>query len=634
MSLRLPRLPLARLAACALLTFAACQGTAPRVAPTPPPSPVAARPAPVAARVLLLSLDGAAGDVLHHLYAEGKLDAGGFARFFREGQVAEAIVPVNPTLTSSNHISLATGYPASATGIVSNRFHWPGTPCCTVVSGFDASIATETLWEAARRQGKRVGCVTWPGVDGKDDRRRADWGMIYAQPDRPSALVNLGRRDWAPAEIPRGTAFAPSYAPVLVAHVKLPGSRPQGDEGLDLFALDRADDGVVRYDRLLVRAPGTPEQTLATGQWLHLLSPAPAAAPGAPEGTPAGLWIKVLAIDPGLASVRLYFGSANHTRAYPEGFAAALTAAGLAWPGAPDDRRLQASWQGQQGIDLDTFVEQAERFAGFFGGSLRVAAARPDWDLLLGYSPVIDEAGHTLSLVDPRQPGFSPELAQACARGRLRVWQAVDRELARLLSEVDLATTRVLVVSDHGMAPVHTLLYPNVLLLGKGYLAVDEQGTVLPQKTTVVAVSDGGLSHLYLGPRAGADPARQEKLLADLRALFEGFTVDGVHPFARVLTRREAAAVGLDHPNSGDLILFANEGYLFDDGADRRIARAVAPTQVYGTHGYLNTNADMHGIYMVLGAGVLPGTSSAVPSTEVAGRVAEWLGIEKPRPLP
>jgi hypothetical protein len=593
-----------------------------------------------------VSLDGASGETLRRLYSEGQLEAGGFVRFFREGQVAESIVPVNPTLTATNHISLATGYPASATGIVSNRFHPPGAPWGTVVSGFDAPIGTETLWEAARRQGKRVGCVTWPGVDGRDDRRRADWGLLYTQPERPSALVTFGRKDWVPAEIPRGIPFPASYAPVLTARVDLPGGRP--GEGLDLFALDTADDGAIRYDHLLVRSrPARPEtsgtsgipetsteESLTAGQWHRVLGVLAKGPAGGPGGAPGALWMKILKIDPGLASVRLYFGNLTRTRAYPEDFAAALAERGLVWPGAPDEKRLQAAFAGQTGIDLDTWSEQAERFVEFFGGSLRVAAARQDWDLLLGYIPVIDEAGHTLSLLDPRQPGFSPERSETFAQARLRAWQTVDRELGRLLSEVDLATTRVVVVSDHGMAPVHTQLDPNLLLLAKGYLAADAQGRILPAKSAALAVSDGGISHLYLGPRAGSDPQKREQLVADLRTLFSGWTVDGVHPLARVLTRREAGEVGLDHPNSGDLVLFAEEGYAFEGSGDVRERRAAIPATVYGMHGYLNSNPNMHGIFMVVGEGVPPGTSSAVAATEVAGRVASWLGIEKPRPLP
>ena len=124
--------------------------------------------------MVLLSLDGAGTEVLHQLYREGALPAGGFARFFQDGEVADRLIPVDPALTATNHISLATGYAAGRTGIVGNNFHVAGTPWLDTVSGFAAPIGTETLWEAARRQGKRVGVLTWPGADDKGPRRRGD----------------------------------------------------------------------------------------------------------------------------------------------------------------------------------------------------------------------------------------------------------------------------------------------------------------------------------------------------------------------------------------------------------------------------------------------------------------------------
>ena len=147
-------------------------------------------------KVVLLSLDGADAGRLHRLYREGKLAAGGFSRFFREGQVADRLMPVDPTLTSTNHISLATGYPADRTGIVSNLFHPAGSPFLETVSGFAASIGTETLWEAARRQGKRVGVDSWPGADGTRPRRRADWGMAYTKSRPPADLVTVESGLW------------------------------------------------------------------------------------------------------------------------------------------------------------------------------------------------------------------------------------------------------------------------------------------------------------------------------------------------------------------------------------------------------------------------------------------------------
>ena len=53
-----------------------------------------------------------------------------------------------------------------------------------------------------------------------------------------------------------------------------------------------------------------------------------------------------------------------------------------------------------------------------------------------------------------------------------------------------------------------------------------------------------------------------------------------------------------------------------------------------GAHGYLNSHPDMHGIYLALGAGIGRGNAGMVQNPEVAGRVAGWLGIEKPRPAP
>lgn len=605
-----------------LAVFAAsCRSVAPVVPTSPlPPSPASPR------RVVLLSLDGAGTETLHQLYREGQLSAGGFARFFREGQVADRLVPVDPTLTATNHISLATGYPAGRTGIVGNSFHPAGSPFSETVSGFAAPIGTETLWEAARRQGKRVGVTTWPGADDTGPRRRADWGMVYVNDaDRRSDLVTVDRGLWEPADEIAKARGIESRSPVRGLLVRVGSGKP-GAQTFDLLAVDRTDDGKVDYDGLVILPPGggsgAAPTPLAPGHWAEL--PCQIATGAATRS--AVCPVKLLDLAPDLGNTRLYFGGVYPLKAYPDDFAAALAGQGLVWPGAPDDRQLSNTWQGRPGIDLDTWVEQSERFTRFFGDSLIAAARRPDWDLLMGYVPVIDEAGHQLLLTDPRQPGFSPERRDALAAARRRVWQAVDRELARVLAALDLRTTVVAVVSDHGMTPAHTLVDANGLLREKGLLAVDPKGgDILVTGTSVFAVGSGGVAHLYVVPG-------HEDLLPRLRDLFTGWTVGGERPVERVLTRQEAAGIGLDSPSSGDLILFFREGYAA--GNNLREGKISGPPNVLGVHGYLNTHPDMQGIYMVLGAGIHPGNAGAVQNTEVAGRVAGWMGIEKPRPSP
>ncbi|HKV07519.1 MAG TPA: alkaline phosphatase family protein [Thermoanaerobaculia bacterium] len=592
-------------------------------APPPPPEPASPPPAGPS-RVVLLSLDGAGADELHRLYNEGLLQPGGFAAFFEQGQVAERLIPVNPTLTAVNHISLATGYTASETGIVSNTFHPAGEAPLKTASGFAAPIGTETLWEAARRQGKRVGVTTWPGADDTGPRRRADWGMIYVNDaDRPARLLEVARQDWEPW---RGENRVESRSPVLATGVQIGEAHGPG-QNFELLAVDRKAN-VPGYDGVVVlprpeEDSGRLPVVLDPGEW----------------GTVRCSWIgleseprqdrcrvKVLSLAPDLSSARVYFGALYPLQAYPEDFAASLEAQGLSWPGPPDDRRLADTWSGKPGLDLDTWTEQGVRFAVFFGESLRIAAERSDWDLIMGYVPVIDEAGHQLLLADPRQPGYTPERVEQFAHARLRVWQAVDRQLARLLDILDLRNTTLIVVSDHGMEPVHTSVNPNVLLRERGLLAMDAEGKIVPEGTAVYAVSSGEVSHIY------AMPGR-EAALSELRKLFQDWTLSGDKPVERVFTRKEAAEIGLEHPNTGDLVLFAAPGYTFGGGGLKE-GKAALPTPALGMHGGLNTHPSLHGIYMAIGAGIEPGDAGTVRTIDVAGRVAERMGIEKPRPRP
>src|ERR1700728_3632003 len=63
-------------------------------APKPKVTPTVGK---LARRVLLVSLDGASAETLQQLWRDDELDEGGFARFFREGLVADSLIPVEPT---------------------------------------------------------------------------------------------------------------------------------------------------------------------------------------------------------------------------------------------------------------------------------------------------------------------------------------------------------------------------------------------------------------------------------------------------------------------------------------------------------------------------------------------------------
>ncbi len=108
--------------------------------------------------VIVLSWDGT-----RHDYPE-RAQTRGLARMQREGARAERLVPVFPSSTFPNHVSLATGTYVDRHGIIDNRF--TDREGRTFDYANDASwIEAEPLWVAAERQGVRAAIFFWVGSE-------------------------------------------------------------------------------------------------------------------------------------------------------------------------------------------------------------------------------------------------------------------------------------------------------------------------------------------------------------------------------------------------------------------------------------------------------------------------------------
>ena len=90
---------------------------------------------------ILISFDGAQAQVIEKLLKSGKLPAnGGFAKLISEGTQAQGMTAVLPTVTATNHITLATGAYPERTNIPANTFHLTDTPLTATTSGFGTEI--------------------------------------------------------------------------------------------------------------------------------------------------------------------------------------------------------------------------------------------------------------------------------------------------------------------------------------------------------------------------------------------------------------------------------------------------------------------------------------------------------------
>lgn len=467
-------------------TPAATKSTPPRVEPSQPRFAATA----TAQRVVLLSYDGLGADMLAQ---QRNLSA--FERLAREGMSAR-VLNVNPTLTAPTHVSILTGADPQRHGVVSNRFHFRGTPADEVARGMGTDPDVESIIEAARRQGKRVGSVSFPTIDNRSPRRTADFGLAWGWPTVPSRLIELTRadfkREWVPPTWSQRPQRRTSFSPVMRARFEWNVPRVTRTD-VDVVAYDTTDDRRENYDTYFVEVG---EREISANDWFPVT-----------QRTTSGLhgsWSKVLRTTTTL-DVTIYQGPIHRNEAWPESFRQMLDDDAGFWPGAPEE---------DLEVGAELFTEQMVRLADFYTRVQTLTIERMPFDLLLAYHGEIDEAAHQY-LGTPDSDGVVGA-----------AFIAADRALTAISEALDPADALV-VTGDHGLVPVRREVLINHLLAERGFA---------PRWR---AYSSGAHAHLYR--LSGND---------DSDALVTMLTSTGL--FEHV--EKKSAAM---HRNAGDVVAYA-----------------------------------------------------------------------------
>jgi len=212
-------------------------------------------------------------------------------------------------------------------------------------------------------------------------------------------------------------------------------------------------------------------------------------------------------------------------------------------------------------------------------------AERPQ--LITSWFPGTDRAGHRFG------PG-SPQARTALRRQ--------DRALADLLAGLDergaFATTTLLVVSDHGMLPVHDY--------------VDLNAALREAEIHAFALGGGGIASVLFEAAGTGQPAA----LAGLAALAGDLGLAAHPPNALPF------GVSTANPRFGDAIVLAPVGTAISTGS-------LPP--MLGAHGYLPDLPEMGAVLIAAGVGIAPGGRlGEVRSIDVAPTLLTWLGIPPP----
>ncbi len=203
--------------------------------------------------------------------------------------------------------------------------------------------------------------------------------------------------------------------------------------------------------------------------------------------------------------------------------------------------------------------------------------------------------------------------------------ELADRLLGDLIDAVDRSglrdKTTIVVATDHGFKKVTKFIQPNVALKKAG-LARGLGPTI--SSCDAYVMTQGGMAFAYV-----TNPARRAELLPQLKEMFT--TVEGI---AEVIDGEDGHRLGMPKPDEnagmGDLILYAADGYAFRKevtGED-----VVVPAVNYaGTHGYLNSDPELDGIFIANGPDIKPGTVvERVSNLDVAPTLAKIMGVTLP----
>ena len=543
-----------------LLVSCTTQPALPPVSTVPPPLQFA--PTAQAKRVVLLSFDGLGADALAR---QQELPA--FERIAREGMSAR-VINVDPTLTGPSHVSILTGVEPQRHGIVSNRFHLAGQPAESVAYGMEIDPDVELLVEAARRQGKRVGAVSFPTIDNGSARRTADFGLAWSYPLTQGRMVELTRvdfkREWVPPTWTNRPQKRQSFSPIMRA--RLEWALPHVVRAdVDLIAYDTTDDAHENYDSFLIEV-GEREVIPDARGWF-------AVSRETAEGL-HGSWSKIVRASPSL-DVTIYWGPIGRNMAWPDSFRSMLDTEVGFWP-CPPEEVLE--------VDPEIFIEQLERLASFYTRVQTLTIARMPFDLLLAYQPQIDEASHAY-------------LGAAGGERVLRAaWVASDRGLAALGDALQ-PDDALIVTADHGLIPLDREVRVNTLL--------HEHGLGSRWRAYV----SGAHAHLY----RFSEPD-------DADAVVNLLTASG--HFERV-TKNTAGM----HHHCGDVVAWALPNVAVESD---HITPSVVTAKPRGHHGALNTHRELHPPLFAIGAGITPGSVGEVRQTRIARFVSSLLGIAPP----
>nr|WP_239587072.1 alkaline phosphatase family protein [Bacillus ectoiniformans] len=615
--------------------------------------------APDKETTIILSFDGMRHDLTQQYIKDGMLPH--FKKIQKNGVVAKNVTTVNPSLTAASHASIATGAKPEKTGFVSNEFHYPDTKLTETQDAFLANIDVPPLWREVRNQGKTTATIGFPGSNPKG-KKEADYAIYYGQTWSESKLENL---KFKKAE--NWTNTPESYSPAKSAELSIKVQKGK-NEKLHLLALDATDNNKTDYTHFYL----SEDQTIDESDVSFQANDWAAKDLKVKKGQSAGFWFKLKGVKPDLSSAKLYRTAiTSGVIEGPGNFSEEIKNKFGFFPDQDDTPAFKKGW-----ITRKEYEEISGRFVDWMNDVSLYVKDQYQPDLLMFYNPQIDHEEHEFLLTDPRQPGHKEGKSKEYMSYVKWAYKKADETTGQTLKAMD-SNDRLMIVSDHGMEPVHSSISPNYELKKAGLLVLDKEGKVDISKSKAYAVSSGSMAHVYINKKGREKGGivtekeyeqvqeeivevftkiKDERKLSSRKKLLNlhydtfktdldtnGWSMDSVkellassyavvtdkkeNPYEQILKSDSKKLKNSNHTNTGDVVLSAAEGYIVDN----HVGSPIRPSVALGSHGGNPERKTLQPVFFAYGDQIeKKKIKRDISVLDIAPTAYKWMELETP----
>lgn len=632
-------------------------------------------------KILFLGLDAAMPDLIKKFVAEGSMP--NTAKLMEQG-VFSRLETVFPPLTAAAWTAIVSGAGAGTNGVPSLMVKHAGEELDHWHTSFDRNeVLCETLWDVAKRMGKKTALINWPvtfpmGAISVEDGCQLAGSLnppfryffmplwdVASSACFSNQLLRCnqipGRAVKVEAKPAQGWTNLPkSEKEPLEFEITVPPTYVEGYKMQVLIYASTAEG----YDRMLVSESKDAAQAVTDitmgdyGPWITKVF-------DARDYRRAGRFrFQILQLSKDGKDFKLYQSSINMADPYsvPASLSKEVEAVAGTYMEVDDPWAFMDGW-----MSPELYLDQLQMHADWWGKATKYVLDHQQWDMAFSWVGTIDHIEHALYAgIEPKARVYDPEKAPFCWHMIRETYRQVDENIGRIMESVDLENTYVVLISDHGMTHLDWNPYVKEHLSRAGLLKYvldlstdDPSNLSIDWSQTKCHPLEPCHAHIFINlkgrdPHGIVEPEDYEKVQEEIiRALYDMKDPEtGAQVVALAIKKEESGTLGIyegkGYDRVGDVIYAWKPGYMshpfiyrsaikYRDGSERIIANpelyeaAGLCRNFTGVHLALPSLHDMHACMLMAGPGVTKYERKyAAKIIDVAPTISKLLGIDVP----